>query len=166
MGVHVSCRSLQGTSTTGHMIHLDYKLGSAKDARVAFMFSSFRRLFPLRACRVACGLTRRNQRLALQEDGEADEFDKMFEYKANRRRKSNISHAETKSFVEAFLGKMELAADQDVEANQMSRPAIHKLQVTSPRGTRSPFDALASGGSFGDGIHDTRRNLGLRVPTP
>mmetsp|Transcript_13249 Transcript_13249/g.25383 ORF Transcript_13249/g.25383 Transcript_13249/m.25383 type:complete len:465 (+) Transcript_13249:147-1541(+) len=63
------------------------------------------------------------------EDGEADEFDKMFEYKANRRRKSNISHAETKSFVEAFLGKMELAADQDVEANQMSRPAIHKLQM-------------------------------------
>jgi transcription factor SPN1 len=29
--------------------------------------------------------------------------------------------------VEAFLGKMDLAVDQDAEANQQGRPAIHKL---------------------------------------
>ena len=40
-----------------------------------------------------------------------------------------LSTAENKSYVEAFLGRMEAAAEDDAEANAHGRPAIHKLQL-------------------------------------
>jgi hypothetical protein len=62
-----------------------------------------------------------------QQDGE--NLDALFEKKKSNRKKSQLSTAENKSFVEAFLGRMEAAAEDDVEAHKASRPAIHKLQL-------------------------------------
>mmetsp|Transcript_9621 Transcript_9621/g.13067 ORF Transcript_9621/g.13067 Transcript_9621/m.13067 type:complete len:453 (+) Transcript_9621:142-1500(+) len=60
-----------------------------------------------------------------------DDFDKLFEFKSGgkRGRKVAVCAAEARQHVELFLSKMELAVDQDQEANQRGRPAIHKLQM-------------------------------------
>uniref|UniRef100_A0A7S0N022 TFIIS N-terminal domain-containing protein n=1 Tax=Pyramimonas obovata TaxID=1411642 RepID=A0A7S0N022_9CHLO len=64
-----------------------------------------------------------------EAEEDTGEFDSMFEPKSGRRKKSNLSDGEIKSFVEAFLGKMDLAVDQDAEANAKGMPAIHKLSM-------------------------------------
>lgn len=63
------------------------------------------------------------------EEDDGENLDALFEKKKSNRKKSQLSTAENKSFVEAFLGRMEAAAEDDVEAHKASRPAIHKLQL-------------------------------------
>eukprot|EP00854_Cymbomonas_tetramitiformis_P019388 gene19388-23180_t len=82
------------------------------------------------------------ERLPIEEAEEArpgeeegaikDEIDELFDgikMGTRNRRKNIFSEDEQRSMVTAFLAKMELAAENDVELNHRKQPAVNKLKM-------------------------------------
>eukprot|EP00850_Spirogloea_muscicola_P012119 SM000077S21593 [mRNA] locus=s77:447003:450130:+ [translate_table: standard] len=64
-----------------------------------------------------------------EEDDDDDDLGRMFKPGKGRRKRSERTAEETAMLVDQFMTKLEVAAEEDADANRRGEPAVHKLRM-------------------------------------